>query len=139
MFQLLVDPEGYYDHIRRSSTAVILESVFDQRGPSFKSPKVQALYHAQDQFTAILEQGATPPVEVFPFLKALPEFMAPWKTWARRIREEQRTLYFKLLNETRSQVIKGRSTGCFMESLLKEQEKSGLDDEHIAYLGGILV
>jgi cytochrome P450 len=139
MFQLLQDPEGYYDHIRRYSTAVILASVFGQRGASFDSPKVQALYHAQDQFTAILEQGATPPVDAFPFLKGMPELMAPWKTWAKAIRKEQRSLYFDLLNETRELQGKDRGPDCFMKLLLQEQEQKEMDDEHVAYLGGILV
>jgi cytochrome P450 len=139
MFQLLQDPEGYYDHFRRYSTAVILASVFGQRGATFDSPKVQALYHAQDQFTAILEQGATPPVDAFPFLKAVPEFFASWKTWAKAIRKEQRSLYFALLEETRARIEKGTSPEFFMKSLLQDQEKKKMDNEHIAYLGGILV
>jgi len=67
MFQLVQDPESYFYHIRRYSTAVILASV-------------QALYDAQNQFMAILEQGATPPVDFFPFLKNLPDFRCSWRT-----------------------------------------------------------
>ena len=139
MFQLLQDPDGYYDHVRRYSTAVILASVFGQRGETFNSPKVQALYHAQDQFTAILEQGATPPVDAFPFLNAVPEFLASWKTWAKAIRKEQKSLYYALLKETRARIEKGKCPECFMKFLLQEQEKKDMDDEHVAYLGGILV
>ena len=140
MAQLLQDPEGYYDHIRRYSTAVILASVYGQRGARFDSPKVQALYHAQDQFTALLEPGATPPVDAFPFLKSLPEFMAGWKTKAKAIREEQRTLYFSLLQETKDNISKGNSPDCFMKQLLEQSQKGQeMDEEHIAYLGGILV
>ena len=139
MFQLLQDPEGYYNHVRRYSTAVILASVFGQRGETFESPKVQDLYHAQDQFTSILEQGATPPVDAFPFLKAVPEIFASWKTWAKAIRKEQQSLYYSLLNETRAKLETGNRPECFMKLLLQNQEKRGMDDEHVAYLGGILV
>jgi cytochrome P450 len=139
MCQLLNDPADYYDHIRRYSTAVILASVFGQRGESFQSPKVQALYHAQDRFTAILEPGATPPVDAFPFLKLVPEFVSPWKKEAREIRQEQRSLYYKLLGETRERIREQKSVYCFMERILNDQEKNGFDDEQVAYLGGILV
>ena len=139
MYQLMQNPEGYYDHIRRYSTAVILASVFGQRAPRFDTPKVQALYHAQDQFTAILEQGATPPVDAFPFLKYVPEFMCGWKSWAKAIREEQRSLYFSLLSETREGIARGKKGNCFLAKMLSEQEKTELDDEHIAYLAGALV
>lgn len=139
MFQLIRDPNGYYDHIRRYTTAVILASVYGQRGARFDSPNVQALYHAQDQFTAILEQGATPPVDAFPFLKMIPEFLAPWKMRAKAVREEQRSLYLKLLRETKDRLEAGKSTDCFLHTMLQHQEKNEMDDEHIAYLAGNLV
>ena len=139
MFQLLHDPQGYYDHIRRYTTAVILASVYGQRGARFDSPNVQALYHAQDQFTAILEQGATPPVDAFPFLKMLPEFMAPWKTWAKAVRKEQKSLYLSLIRETRERMESGKGPDCFLHLMLQDQEKNDMDDEHIAYLAGNLV
>lgn len=139
MFQLLEDPQGYYDHIRRYTTAVILASVYGQRGGRFDSPNVQALYHAQDQFTAILEQGATPPVDAFPFLKMVPELLAPWKARARAVREEQKSLYLRLVQETRERLQAGKGEGCFLQTMLRDQEKNGMDDEHIAYLAGNLV
>lgn len=139
MCQLIQDPSRYHDHIRRYSTAVILSSVFGQRGAEFDSPKVKALYHAQDQFTSILEPGATPPVDAFPWLRYVPEFFASWKSRAKAIRDEQRSLYFSLMEETKTRVANRAATGCFMERILQDQAKSGLDDEHVAYLGGILV
>lgn len=139
MFQLIQDPQGYYNHIRRYTTAVILASVYGQRGARFDSPNVQALYHAQDQFTAILENGASPPVDAFPFLKMLPEFLASWKTRARAVREEQKGLYLRLLRETRKRLEVGRGGDCFLRTMLQGQEKNDMDDEHIAYLAGNLV
>lgn len=139
MCQLLQDPNGYYDHIRRYSTAVILSSVFGQRGAEFNSPKVRALYHAQEQFTSILEPGATPLVDVFPLLRYIPQSFASWKVRAKAIRAEQRSLYFALMEETKARLAKGAATGSFMERVLQDQSKTGLDDEHVAYLGGILV
>lgn len=139
LYQLLQDPRDSWKHVRRYSTAVILASVFGQRGPSYESEKVQALYHAQEQFTTILAPGATPPVDAFPFLKHLPTFLTPWKARAREIRREQRSLYYKLLDETKERASQGKTIGCFMERVLNEQSKSGLDEDQIAYTGGILV
>lgn len=138
VYDLLCNPAGYYEYIQRYTTAVILASVFGQRGETFESPKVQALYNVQNRFTGLLEPGATPPVDALPFLKYLPEFMAPWKVAARDIRRDQRALYFQLMGETKERMSKG-STGCFMEKLFHNQEKSGLDEEHVAYIGGILM
>ncbi|KAI0470408.1 cytochrome P450 [Xylariaceae sp. FL0804] len=139
IFDILADPGGYYDHVRRYSTAVILASVYGQRGARFDSPNVQALYHAQDQFTAILEQGATPPVDTFPVLKLLPDFLAPWKAAARAVRHEQKSLYLSLLQQTRERLKEGKGTDCYLHTMLRDQEKNDMDDEHLAYLAGNLM
>lgn len=140
MHQLLQSPDDWYDHVRRYSTSVILASVYGLRGPTFEHPRVKSLYHVQDQLTQIAELGATPPVDVFPILQYLPDFLSPWRIWARNIRKEHRALYFNLLNETQELVAKNKAPeDSFMVRLLKEQDMSGLDDEHLAYIGGSLV
>jgi cytochrome P450 len=139
MCHLLDEPSNYYDDIRRYSTAIILASVFGQRGPSFQSPKVQALYHAQNRFTAIIEPGATPPVDSFGFLKYIPEFLSPWKKEARGIRKEQSSLYHTLLSETKDRIDRLVSPPCFMRSVIEDQKKNDFTAEQMAYLGGITV
>jgi cytochrome P450 len=138
---LIQDPRNYYDHIRRYSTAVILSSVFGVRGPDFHHPYIQRLYHVQDQFTAILENGRTPPVDAFPFLKYLPNFLSPWRRWALQIRDEQRQLYFELLQDVKDRRAKGIKRNCFLDQMLEEPftQKYRLDGEHIAYIGGVLM
>ncbi|KAL4762922.1 cytochrome P450 [Aspergillus foveolatus] len=138
-FDLIRSPERYYEHIQRYTTAVILASVFGQRGADFNSPNVQALYDVQNRFTALLEPGAAPPVDGITFLRHIPEFLAPWKRRAKEIRRDQRALYFRLYNATKERMAKGIRTGCFMEKLIDDQIKNGLDDEHTTYLGGILM
>lgn len=140
MLQLLESPQDYYDHIRRYSTAVILSSVYGIRGPRFDDPNVQRLYRVQDQFTAILETGATPPVDVFTWLKYLPDFLASWRKWALRIRVDQRRLYFELLDTVKKRLSSGVRRTCFMDNLLTtEGKKYNLDEGHIAYIGGVLM
>lgn len=139
LHQILTTPEDWYDHIRLYSTAVILASGFGLRAASFDSPRVKALYHVQDQLTQITEIGATPPVDIFPFLKYLPDFLCPWRKWARDIRKEHQALWFDLMRDSKRHMQKTDAPECFLSRMVKDQEKSGLDDEHIAYLGGTLV
>lgn len=100
---------------------------------------MQALYDVQNRFTALLEPGAAPPLDAIPFLRYIPEILAPWKRKARAIRRDQRALYFRLYETTKERMGRGIRTGCFMESLIEGQGKNGLGDEHTAYLGGILM
>lgn len=139
LYEIMESPAQSFNSIRRYSTAVILASVFGQRGATYETPKVQALYQAQEQFTEILAPGATPPVDAFPFLKYIPSFLAPYKSRAARIRHQQRTLYSSLLNETKTRLNKRDRIHCFMEKLLESQEKSGLNADQLIYTGGILV
>ncbi|KAL4968454.1 cytochrome P450 [Aspergillus stella-maris] len=139
IFDILREPEKYYEHIQRYTTAVILASVFGQRGEKFDARNVQDLYDVQNRFTALLEPGAAPPVDGMTFLRYLPEILAPWKRVAREIQRDQRALYFRLYDATNERMGRGIRTGCFMEKLIDEQEKNRLDDEHTAYLGGILM
>ncbi|KAJ0417337.1 cytochrome P450 [Aspergillus carlsbadensis] len=123
--QVAHSPARYYDHIRRYSTGVILSSVFGIRGPDFDHPNITRLYHVQDQFTA-----------------RLPDAISPWRRWARRIRREQRQLYFELLRDAKDRLARGVRRDCFMDQLLDEsfRGKYGLlDDEHVAYIGGFLM
>lgn len=139
LHDLLHDPDGWYDHIRRYSTAVILASVFGLRGAKFNSPRVKALYYVQNQNTAINELGATPPVDFFPILQLLPDFLCPWRTWARNIRTEYRTLLFELVRESRKHSENPEAPDCFLARMFRGQEYYDLSDEQIAYLGGVLV
>ena len=138
MLDIIKTPDQYYEHIRRYSTAVILASVFGQRGKEFESKNVQALYHAMEQFTAILEPGATPPVDVFPILKLLPEWIAGWKKQAGKVRMEQSNLYGSLLEDARKKMSLG-GEHFFLQTVLREQKKSGLSDKQLPYIGGVFV
>ena len=139
MFELLRHPQNCFQHFRRYSSGVILASVYGQRGEAYNSAKVQALYHAQEQFTSILAPGATPPVDVFPLLKYLPDSLSGWRAKAKAIRKEQRSLYYRLLNETKQRLTKSSAPECFLGKLIEAKEKNGLDEEHIVYTGGTLV
>jgi cytochrome P450 len=139
VYHIIRDPGRYYEHIQRYTTAVILASVFGQRGEDFNSPNIQALYDVQNRFTALLEPGVAPPVDGLTFLQYLPEYLAPWKRKTKEIRRDQRALYFRLYDATKERMSRGTRTGSFMEKLIDDQMKNKLDDEHTIYLGGILM
>ena len=136
MVQILNEPAGFFDHIRRYSTAVILASVYGLRGGRFDDPNIQRLYEVFERYTAILAPGATPPIDLLPFLKYLP---GSWKTRAANVRRDQYALYRSLMEATKQRISQGISTGGLMEQILKDQEKLELDDEHVAYMGGVMV
>ncbi|KAE8347387.1 hypothetical protein BDV24DRAFT_173253 [Aspergillus arachidicola] len=141
MKDLCDTPERFSQHIRRYATGVILSSVFGMRAESFDDPNVKEIYRVQDQFSEILEPGNTPPVDAFPLLKYVPTSLAGWKQRAAAVYKGQHDLYHGLLSGTKRRISNTGYVNCFMDRLLSDEEmaKHNLDDEHLAFLGGVMM
>jgi len=71
--------------------------------------------------------GAHLPVDIFPFLKYLPEGpLAPWKKKCKELKDLHHMLYFGSLEQCKDRLDKGEGTDCLMEQVLACQEKFGL-------------
>ncbi|KAK5175120.1 uncharacterized protein LTR77_000257 [Saxophila tyrrhenica] len=136
MQALVRDPEEWYNHIQRYSTAVILASVFGLRGTSFDSPRVKDLYATVHELTNLTEMGSTPPIDIFPFLKLLPDFMSPWRTRAQNLRIEYRRVYNSLVDEGKENLQREDAPDCFLKRLLDDAPETGLSAEQITYVCG---
>jgi hypothetical protein len=137
LYLLLKEPDSWHNHVRRYSTAVILATVFGQRGLRYESKRVRDLYAVQDRFNFLLE-GTTPPVDAFPVLKYMPAFLAPWKKEAAEIRQGQKDLYEGLYFETKAR-MQEEDMDCFMASMINDIDKHELEEPLMAQLGGIFV
>ena len=99
------------------------------------------LYHLMEKWSAIMETGNTPPVDIFPWLKLVPEkFFGSYITRARSIGNLMETLYDDIL----SKVIARRETGqknigSFMDKVLDQQGKNELPPNQLRFIGGVLM
>lgn len=134
-------PKEFDHHIRRNATSIILSSVFGKRGQNYNHPDVKEIYRVQDQFTEIIEPGKTPPVDTFPIFKYVPTCIAGWKQRAAAVRKGQSDLYLSLLRKVQVRAAKGQFVNCFMDRLNSKEgrEKHQMDDEHLAYIGGVMM
>lgn len=139
--ELVETPERYHEIIQRYSTGIILSSVYGIRGASFNSPDVQEIHSVQDRLTTLIQPGTTfPPIEVFPWVRFLPEFLAPWKREARAVRNAQQNLYRRLRNKTMERIANGTSPECFIQALERDQHKyDGMNESRIVHIGGMMV
>lgn len=135
----LVDPEQFFIHLKRAPLSVMLSALFGKRAPRFETKDVSDFFEVQHMWESILAPGATPPVDILPFLRFLPKPLAQWKVQCDIIRRFQRTFYFGLLRETEERVVQGRENGCFMEQVLARQEEFGMSRELVGHLGGSLI
>lgn len=98
------------------------------------------LFSLMEEWSEILELGATPPVDSFPVLKLIPEiFMGKWKSKAVRVGELMTDLYTEVLGVVSQRREKGMNRGSFMDRVLEKNEKNGLSLSRLYFLGGVLM
>lgn len=136
---LLRRPRGFYNAIGRYASSVILSVLYGTRAPRYESPATAAFFKAQHEWECLLEPGATPPIDMIPLLKYVPERFAKWKRNVRKTRDLQRAVYFGLLDKTKERMQSGEANGSYMEEILARKQEFGLDYENIGYLGGALI
>ncbi|VUC26552.1 unnamed protein product [Clonostachys rosea] len=137
---LVDDPEDFYHHVMRTTCSVACAMVFGQRGATWDSFFGRCVYDAMDSYSESLEPGANPPVDEFPFLKYLPDFMSPWRQRARHSYEAMDSTWA----QARSFLDKRRATGerrvCIADSLLDDPKQGkGMSDMQINHFLGVLV
>ena len=139
VYEIARDTQGYEKHVLRAFCAVILESVYGVRGTRALTDR---FFEIQDEWAGMLDMGAMPPLDVFPWLKHVPSVMTPWPRWKERSAElgrAQSGFYKGLFERGKEMVIKGGMGDTFLATLLERQEKEGFTDIEVVYLGGFLL
>ncbi|KAF9024669.1 cytochrome P450 [Hymenopellis radicata] len=139
MYDLMREPEAFLNHLRRYANSVISSVIVGKRSPRFESEHASMFFEYDERWDAYLAPGASPPVDMFPILKYLPEFLAPWKKEARALRRLQRHLFFTALEECEERLRRGEGNDCYLEELIQQKDEIGLSRDQIAYLAGVLV
>ncbi|KAK1988192.1 cytochrome P450 [Colletotrichum cereale] len=143
MFELLSEPRNYHDHILRYFGAIIMSSVFGTRGRDFADEgKIKQFFACQEEWAGMLDQGAVPPFDVFPFLQYVPDIMTPWSGWKQRaaaLKEKQNGLYHDLFEEAKARIEQGKGEDSFVASLLRNNVKEGYSDVELEYIAGFLM
>ncbi|OQU97044.1 hypothetical protein CLAIMM_03047 [Cladophialophora immunda] len=128
MNDLVQNPDDFYNHMKRVTSSIACILVFGQRAKSYEDFWGHCVYDALDRFGEALEPGANPPVDEFPILKYLPEFMSPWKTRAKHAGKVMN----KIWGEARRRVDERRrrgdirtSLGSLADKLLDEYTEKG--------------
>ncbi|KAI4523854.1 cytochrome P450 [Schizophyllum commune Loenen D] len=136
-FDLLETPERFFDHISRYGNSLILAILYGRRSPRTETPTALAIVEILSHWVTYLEPGATPPVDVFPILKWIPGWMAPWVARARKIRDMRAALYLGLFDDCRTRVEAGEDN-FFMGDVIRDQASHGLAKEQMSELAGAI-
>ncbi|KAK9770477.1 putative Cytochrome P450 [Seiridium cardinale] len=143
IWELLQEPKRYNDHVLRYFGAVIMASVFGARGKEYSDgEKIKQFFTVQSEWAGLLDQGAVPPYDVFPFLRYIPDFVTPWRGWQKRaaaLKARQSSLYHDLFEEAKERVDAGKGQSSFVASLLRNQERDGYNQVELEYITGFLM
>lgn len=90
--------------------------------------------------SALGEIGATPPVEVLPFLKYLPERLwGNWRTRARLLRESVFDLYSPMVDKVIQRRAMGRKLNSFLDGVFDQEDKLQMRRDEIDIMCGNLL
>ncbi|KAF9468287.1 cytochrome P450 [Collybia nuda] len=138
LYDVLHSPKDFYTHIQRATFSFTTSVVFGWRCPSYESQELSMFFESVRLWMK-LASSETPPIDLFPILKYVPERWASWKTVVKRTRELQHEIYFRMLGQAEHRLSEGESKGndCFIERCIQNQASLGMSREFIAHLGGV--
>lgn len=93
-----------------------------------------------EKWSEVGETGATPPVDIFPFLKRIPEcFLGNWISRSRAVGREMDALYGEMLDHIIRRRREDGNKGSLIDNVLDQQEKLNLNRNQLKFLGGVLM
>lgn len=123
--------KSIYHHIQRYATSVALELVFGTHCPTHDDPIIKEYLYVNKETEYLTKPGEHPPIDVFTFLRYVPERWASWKGACKRVRNMQRKFFLGLMDRCLARVRDDKRNGSFMEDLLDNEKEYGFDRENL--------
>jgi hypothetical protein len=90
---VLDTPDRWDAHLRRFTNSLTTQMVFGFRTTDIDDPKMHQLFDGFADFSECIVSPAARVIEVYPFVKYLPEFLMPVKKKARKLHEKEMRLF----------------------------------------------
>ncbi|KAI5866012.1 cytochrome P450 [Durotheca rogersii] len=137
---ICLEPAGLMLHPGRFSNSVIMTLVFGIRTPRYDTSHYLKVQKIMTDLSSLGEIGSTPPVDVMPILRYLPERLwGNWKSNAEALRKDVQNTYGALVD----QVLERRKTigslDTFVDRLYDNQAKPPLTRHEIEIMCGNLL
>lgn len=116
------------------------ELVLGIRTTSPSAKHMKDLYAVLDGLSEIFEMGATPPVDIFPVFKHIPESLFNnWQSRSRRVEDIMLNLYNPLVDRVLQRRENAGSRNTYLDGILDQQEKLQLTRHEIDLMVGNLL
>jgi cytochrome P450 len=140
LFDLLHDPDNFYDHNRRYSASVIITVTYGHRISSWDNELAKKVYKVVNNMQNYASPGMWM-VDTFPSLQHLPQWLfGNWRDFGRKCVEHDAPIYLALWEQLKKETREGTAKQCFCKDFYEsDPEKQGFDTLHAAYQCGGLV
>ncbi|EPS36358.1 hypothetical protein H072_10139 [Dactylellina haptotyla CBS 200.50] len=130
--------EHYYLHTKRFSNSIITTLLFGIRTPTYNIQHAKDLYDIMERWSEVMEPGNTPPVDIYPIFKYIPEsIFGNWVTRVSNVGKDMEKLYANILQKYRSKSARKKSIHeSFFYTLFKEP-KQEFTPHQLAFVGGV--
>ena len=112
--------------------------MYGVRTPTVHTKHMDRLYEAMEHFSQVMEIGAMPPVDFYPFLKYIPQrLLGNWVSRAKAVHDEMHQLYGDMIDLVRRRRQEQGSKHSLIDRVLDRQEKLELTEHQLWLLGGV--
>lgn len=135
------EPEKFMSHPKRFSNSIIMSVLYGIRSPRSTTPHFLRLYSMMEEWSEVMETGATPPVDIIPALKWVPEgLLGNWMTRSRNVGKAMDNLYGSLVRHVQRRRAKSGSRDSFLDSILDQPKiVEDLTPNQINFLCGVVL
>jgi len=139
LYELLTQPDRFLDSVRRYTASLTSSMTFGWRTVDFDDPRMIQMFHGVEAMAEIAQSVEAAQVEVFPFLRRLPDFMVPIIKRARELHPKEKALYKGHWLGVKQAIKDGTANPCFCVDMAKVQQAEGFSDDLAAYTSGTIL
>ncbi|KIM35577.1 hypothetical protein M413DRAFT_347955, partial [Hebeloma cylindrosporum] len=135
---LMKEPDHWDDHLRRTAASTVLSAVYGW--PPIESKDDPLVTRINDLMHRLI-RAALPGaylVEIFPVMKRLPAWIAPWKKWGLDWYKKDSEMFQGFYDGVAKSVREGDFKPSFTSSLVERQEEHKLSNLEAAWLAGTM-
>ncbi|CAK5274181.1 unnamed protein product, partial [Mycena citricolor] len=130
---LMLRPENFSYSVRRQTHSVAKIIAYGKRVKRSDDEEMQTFHSSAHDLLQALAPGRYPILEMFPCLKHVPAFLAPWKRDGQEISRLRAGLHTQLFDSTRLQVAAGNEH--VMNSYIGQSIHAGETTHFDSYMG----
>nr|AVZ23852.1 cytochrome P450 [Thanatephorus cucumeris] len=139
LHNFLHDPKHFMQHPMRFTTSVVTCLNYGVRCETYEDPAVRIIEEIMVRVCDLLMPGSKPPVEDFPWLWFIPDFVSDWKAKSRNIGDLMDKLYGDLADIAWTRGASGLNRDTLSYKLRASEANSGLSRHFQAYIAGLVL